>query len=111
VCVCVCVCMYVCMHACMHARMHVCMCSFIVTMYEYQQSTSVHNFSQKCRDHLQNSRCQKGEMKQLSLGGPTNIRRHGTQFRRPGELALGVFVKFAFSVRVPTSMRSLKPVG
>jgi len=30
-------------------------------------------------------------MKQFSLGGPTNIRRHGKKkFRRTGELALGV---------------------
>lgn len=40
---------YVCMHACMHVCMYLCpyvfFSSFIVTMYEYQQSTSVHNFS------------------------------------------------------------------
>jgi hypothetical protein len=52
--VCVYICMYVGMYICMHVcmcifvRTYVCMCSFSSfngTKYEYQQSTSVHNFS------------------------------------------------------------------
>jgi hypothetical protein len=64
--------------------------SYNDTDYEYQQSACVHKFSNKTRSHLRNSRHRNGDMKQVPHCGPTDIRRSGTKFRRPGEPAFGV---------------------
>ena len=39
----------------------------------------------------QNSSHQKDDMKKNPFGGPKYIRPHGTKFRRPGDLAHGIY--------------------
>jgi len=45
----------------------------------------VHKFSKNFRA-ISKSRCQTGDMKQVSFFGPTNIMHHHTKFSYPGEL-------------------------
>jgi len=46
----------------------------------YQAMPRAHKFSKKISKSRQNSRWQKGDMKQVPYCGPTNIRHHSTKF-------------------------------
>jgi hypothetical protein len=55
----------------------------------------VHKFFQKGRSSFRNSRCEKGDMKQVpySYRGPINFSRHRTKLSRRGDLQTGIGVR------------------
>ena len=78
--------MYVCVCVCVYVFFS----SFIVAIYDYQQSTSVRNFSRNLAATFEILGARRVKWSNFDLVD-YSIRRHGTKFRRPGELALGVF--------------------
>ena len=69
-------------------------------------TAGVHKFS-KTYKPLQNSRRQKGEVKQFPYWGPTNVRCHNTKFSRHCDLETGICAPLVYTVmRRITAFRS-----